>query len=109
MIQANISAFQGPRTVKQTLTAAAFIAAAFASVNAHAGGLSDGTSAVTNFQVWFYALAGIFAICYLVWTGVQCWSNKADWISDFGGAVAKVAAVGGATVLAPWAWALFAS
>jgi fatty acid desaturase len=94
--------------IKKSLTIATLIAAVFASASAHAGGLSDGTSAVTSFEVWFYALAGIAAICYLVWTGVQCWSNKADWISDFGGAVAKVAAVGSVTVLAPWAWSVFA-
>ena len=99
---------RGSRGIKQSITLAALITAVFASVNAHAGGLSDGTSAVTSFEVWFYALAGIAAICYLVWTGVQCWSNKADWISDFGGAVAKVAAVGSVTVLAPWAWSVFA-
>jgi hypothetical protein len=100
---------QGSRGIKRSISMAALIAAVFASASAHAGGLSDGTNAVTNFEVWFYALAGIGAIAYLVWIGVQCWSNKADWISDFGGAVAKVAAVGSVTVLAPWCWSLFAA
>jgi len=100
---------QGVQNVKRSITMAALISSVFASVNAHAGGLSDGTVAVTNFEVWFYALAGVAALAYLVWVGVQCWSNKADWISDFGGAVAKVAAVGSVTVLGPWAWSVFSA
>ncbi|WP_323123178.1 TrbC/VirB2 family protein [Burkholderia alba] len=72
------------------------------------GGLQAGTSAVSNFQVWLYGFIGVLAICYLLWVGVQCFSNKADWVHDFGGGVAKVAAVGGAVVLATWAWGLFA-
>ncbi len=82
---------------------------AIASAAANAGGLDSGTTAVTNFEVWLYALGGILAICYLLWVGFQCWSNKADWVHDFGGAIAKVAAVGAASVLAPWAWTLFTS
>jgi len=77
---------------------------AISSVAANASGLDSGTTAVTSFEVWFYALGGILAICYL-----QCWSNKADWVHDFGGAIAKVAAVGSVSVLAPWAWTLMTS
>jgi hypothetical protein len=79
------------------------------STSAYAGGLSSGTSAVTNFETWFFSICGILAICYLLWVGVQCWSNKADWVHDFGGAIAKVAAVGSVPVLAAWAWAVFGS
>ena len=82
---------------------------AVTSVAANAGGLDSGTTAVTSFEVWFYALGGILAICYLLWVGLQCWSNKADWVHDFGGAIAKVAAVGSVSVLAPWAWTLMTS
>jgi len=81
------------------------------SVAAHAayagGGLNAGTQAVNTFTTWFYSLAGIGAGAYLVWQGVQCWSNKADWIHDFGGGIAKVAGVGSALVLAGWAFGLF--
>ncbi|EDT05874.1 hypothetical protein BamIOP4010DRAFT_0611 [Burkholderia ambifaria IOP40-10] len=81
------------------------------SVAAHAvyagGGLNAGTQAVSAFTTWFYSLAGIGAGAYLVWQGVQCWSNKADWIHDFGGGIAKVAGVGSALVLAGWAFGLF--
>jgi threonine/homoserine/homoserine lactone efflux protein len=79
------------------------------SAGAHAGGLTAGTSAITNFETWFFSICGILAICYLLWVGVQCWSNKADWVHDFGGAIAKVAAVGSVPVLAAWAWAVFGS
>jgi hypothetical protein len=88
---------------------ATLAAGSLVCANANAGGLQVGTTAITNFEVWFYAIAGILAICYLTWVGLQCWSNKADWVHDFGGAIAKVAAVGSVTVLAPWAWSLFAS
>jgi hypothetical protein len=84
-------------------------AASMVSASAHAGGLSAGTSAITNFEIWFFSICGILAICYLLWVGVQCWSNKADWVHDFGGAIAKVAAVGSVPVLAAWAWAVFGS
>jgi hypothetical protein len=79
------------------------------STSAQAGGLSSGTSAVTNFETWFFSICGVLAICYLLWVGLQCWSNKADWVHDFGGAIAKVAAVGSVPVLAAWAWAVFGS
>src|ERR1700712_4126374 len=79
------------------------------SVSAYAGGLTAGTSAITNFETWFFSICGILAICYLLWVGVQCWSNKADWVHDFGGAIAKVAAVGSVPVFAAWAWAVFGS
>jgi hypothetical protein len=84
-------------------------AVSMVSVSANAGGLSAGTSAITNFEIWFFSICGILAICYLLWVGVQCWSNKADWVHDFGGAIAKVAAVGSVPVLAAWAWTVFGS
>ena len=84
-------------------------AVSIVSVSAYAGGLTAGTSAITNFETWFFSICGILAICYLLWVGVQCWSNKADWVHDFGGAIAKVAAVGSVSVLAPWAWTLMTS
>ncbi|OXC71726.1 hypothetical protein [Caballeronia sordidicola] len=85
------------------------LAVALVSASAYAGGLTAGTSAITNFETWFFSICGILAICYLLWVGVQCWSNKADWVHDFGGAIAKVAAVGSVPVLAAWAWAVFGS
>lgn len=72
------------------------------------GGLTAGTQAVSNFTLWFYGFVGVLAGSYLLWVGIQCWSNKADWIHDFGGAIAKTAAVGGSLVLAGWAFGLFA-
>ncbi|MBN3786109.1 hypothetical protein [Burkholderia sp. Ac-20353] len=72
------------------------------------GGLNAGTQAANNFTTWFYSFCGVMAGSYLLWVGVQCWSNKADWIHDFGGGIAKVAGVGAALVLAGWAFGLFA-
>ncbi|MGF7191932.1 hypothetical protein JOE11_005005 [Robbsia andropogonis] len=72
------------------------------------GGLNAGTQAVSTFTTWFYGFVGVLAGSYLLWVGIQCWSNKADWIHDFGGAIAKTAAVGGSLVLAGWAFGLFA-
>lgn len=72
------------------------------------GGLNAGTNAANTFTTWFYGFCGVMAGSYLLWVGVQCWSNKADWIHDFGGGIAKVAGVGAALVLAGWAFGLFA-
>ncbi|WP_433706476.1 hypothetical protein [Paraburkholderia sacchari] len=72
------------------------------------GGLAAGTQAANTFTIWFYSFVGILAGSYLLWVGIQCWSNKADWIHDFGGGIAKVAGVGSALVLAGWAFGLFA-
>lgn len=71
------------------------------------GGLAAGTQAANTFTTWFYSFCGICAGSYLLWTGIQCWTNKADWIHDFGGGIAKVAGVGSALVLAGWAFGLF--
>jgi type IV secretory pathway VirB2 component (pilin) len=92
-----------------TSTTAAFLICLLASTTAHASGLQSGTTAVTTFQTWLYSIVGSLAVCYLLWVGVQCWSNKADWIHDFGGGIAKVGVVGAVIVLAPWAWSIFTS
>jgi len=34
--------------------------------SAYAGGLTAGTSAITNFETWFFSICGILAICYLL-------------------------------------------
>ncbi|WP_230960402.1 hypothetical protein [Burkholderia pseudomultivorans] len=80
--------------------------AAIVSTPAMAGGLDSGTSAVTNFKIWFYGLVGIGASVYLVYKAAECWGDRASW-TEFGKAVAWVAAAGGTAVLAPWAWNLF--
>lgn len=91
---------------RRAIAGAVLIVAARA---AHAGGgLNAGTQAANNFTLWLYGFCGILAGSYLLWVGLQCWSNKADWIHDFGGGIAKVASVGAALVLAGWAFGLFA-
>ncbi|MEX3556392.1 MAG: hypothetical protein VB131_07560 [Burkholderia gladioli] len=71
------------------------------------GGLNAGTQAANNFVLWFYGFVGICAGGYLTWVGFECWSNRAEWVKDFGGGVAKVAATGAGLVLAGWAFGLF--
>ncbi|KVW77410.1 hypothetical protein WK99_27840 [Burkholderia ubonensis] len=71
-----------------------------------AGGLDSGTSAVTNFKVWFYSVCGIGAAIYLVYKAVEAWGERSSW-TEFGKAVGWVAVAGGTAVLAPWAWNLF--
>ena len=71
------------------------------------GGLAAGTQAANTFTLWFYGFVGVLAGAYLTWIGFECWSSRADWIKDFGGGVAKVAATGAGLVLAGWAFGLF--
>ncbi|AFJ90376.1 hypothetical protein MYA_6042 (plasmid) [Burkholderia sp. KJ006] len=71
-----------------------------------AGGLDSGTGAVTNFKIWFYGVVGVGASIYLLYKAAECWGERASW-TEFGKAVAWVAAAGGTAVLAPWAWNLF--
>ena len=96
-----------PSKLALTLAAVAvgafFVDPAFAS-----GGLTSASTAATNFNTWFYSFVGILAGGYLTYKGVEAWTDRAQW-SDFGIACAKVAAVGGVTVLAPWLWAMFTS
>ncbi|MGA4289672.1 TrbC/VirB2 family protein [Ralstonia nicotianae] len=73
---------------------------------AFAGGLDSGTQAANTFKIWFYGFVGALASIYLLWVGLEVWSDKARW-SDFGMAIGKVAAVGAVVVIVPWAWALF--
>ncbi|SMG61569.1 TrbC/VirB2 family protein [Paraburkholderia susongensis] len=92
-------------TTKHTFAVLITICAALATLPAHAGGLDSGTTAVTNFKVWLYGLAGIGAAIYLLYKAVECWGERASW-AEFGKAVAWVAAAGATSVLAPWAWNL---
>lgn len=73
---------------------------------AMAGGLESGTQAAQMFKQWFYGFVGIMATIYLLWVGLEVWSDKARW-ADFGMAIGKVAAVGAVVVIVPWAWNLF--
>lgn len=78
-----------------------------ASWTARAGGLEDGTTAVTEFRDWFVVFIGLCAGAFLLYRGVMAWANKIQWI-DFGMDIAKVAVTGGAIVLAAWAYSVFA-
>nr|WP_241025997.1 hypothetical protein [Burkholderia sp. Tr-20390] len=81
-------------------------AAAVIATPAMAGGLDSGTSAVTNFKIWFYGLCGIGASIYLVYKAVEAWGDRTTWV-DFGKAVGWVAVAGATSVLAPWLWNVF--
>ena len=87
----------------------AAIALSLLSQAALAGGLDAGTNAAMHFKIWFYGFLGIVAVIYLAWKGLECWGGRGNWVHDFGGACAGVAAVGSVTVLVPWLWNLFSS
>ena len=93
---------------KNPLTLAAVFAGLLCCTPAFAGGLDSGTQAANTFKIWFYGFCGICAGIYLLWVGLELWSDKARW-ADFGLAVGKVAAVGAVVVIVPWAWNLFVS
>jgi hypothetical protein len=96
------------KTSRSTLTTTtlAVLISVLTITPAFAGGLNSATAAATSFKIWFYGFVGIVAVCYLLYKGVEAWTDRAHW-SDFGIAIAKVAAVGGVVVIAPWAWNLF--
>jgi len=91
---------------KNPLTLAALFAGLLCCAPAFAGGLDSGTQAGNTFKIWFYSFCGICAVIYLLWVGLELWSDKARW-ADFGLAIGKVAAVGAVVIIAPWAWNLF--
>ncbi|MFV8598505.1 TrbC/VirB2 family protein [Ralstonia pseudosolanacearum] len=93
---------------KNHVVMAALFASLLCCAPAFAGGLDSGTQAGNTFKIWFYGFCGICAGIYLLWVGLELWSDKARW-ADFGMAVGKVAAVGAVVVIAPWAWNLFVS
>jgi hypothetical protein len=70
-----------------------------------AGGLAAMTSGLSTFQIWMYSFAGVLALCYLTWKGIEAFTERAHW-SDFGIGVGKVAVVGAVIVLGNWAWNL---
>ncbi|NKF92671.1 hypothetical protein GO286_04966 [Ralstonia solanacearum] len=85
---------------------AVLIAGLLSCTPAFAGGLDSGTQAANTFKIWFYGFVGALATIYLLWVGLEVWSDKARW-ADFGMAIGKVAAVGAVVVIVPWAWTLF--
>lgn len=93
---------------KNSQILAALFAGLLCCAPAFAGGLDSGTQAVNTFKLWFYAFVGACASLYLLWVGLEVWSDKARW-ADFGMAIGKVAAVGATVVIVPWAWNLFVS
>ncbi|MDN7465812.1 hypothetical protein [Burkholderia gladioli] len=76
---------------------------------AHAGGgLQAATNAAQTFVNAFYIFVSVCAGAYLLYEGVECWTNKGSWGRDFVPAVAKTAIVGGSLVLAAFLFSIFA-
>lgn len=73
-----------------------------------AGGLNSASAGLSTFQIWLYSFAGLLALSYLTWKGIEAFTERAHW-SDFAVGVGKVAVVGGVLVLGNWAWNLFTS
>lgn len=83
------------------------VSASFVTSVAFAEGLESGTTAVTDFKTWIYA---ILAICAVVYMLVQCfmaWGNKITWM-DVLHSSAKVAVTGGVPALVTFAWGIWA-
>jgi hypothetical protein len=72
-----------------------------------AGGLSAVESSLDGIKTAVYSIVGVCATLYLLFKGVQLWSDKIQW-ADFLTAVAAVAVVGASLVIASWAWSAFA-
>ena len=72
-----------------------------------AGGLNEAQSNLTAIKTWGITIAGVGAIVYLLWKGIETWRGRGDW-GDFGMAVVHVALAGAAATLAGWAFGVFA-
>ena len=71
------------------------------------GGLNEAQNNLTMIKTWGITIAGVGAIVYLLWKGVETWRGRGDW-GDFGMAVVHVALAGAAATLAGWAFGVFA-
>ena len=71
------------------------------------GGLNEAQSNLTAIKTWGITIAGVGAVVYLLWKGVETWRGRGDW-ADFGMAVVHVALAGAAATLAAWAFGVFA-
>lgn len=94
--------------IKQTLIFALtvlFTQLAFASGKLQ-GGLNEAQTNLTAIKTWGISIAGVGAIVYLLWKGIETWRGRGDW-GDFGMAVVHVALAGAAATLAGWAFGVF--
>lgn len=73
-----------------------------------AGGLDQTQQGLSNFEIGMFACAGVIAIIYLIYEGVQLFGNRKTWM-EMGESVLKVIAAGAAVVLATWAWNVYAA
>lgn len=67
---------------------------------ARAGGMDAGKQGLSTLQIWLYSCAGILAACYLIYSGVQSFKGRGDWVHDFGTDCIKVFVTGAGVVLA---------
>jgi hypothetical protein len=72
-----------------------------------AGGLAAGTTGVTDFKNWIYAILAIGAVIYMLVQCLMAWGNKITW-TDVLHASAKVAVTGGAPALCTYLYGVFA-
>src|SRR5471032_923360 len=71
-----------------------------------AGGLSTAQTQASSIQVGLFALVGVVAGIYVLYTGVMAFTEKKTW-SDFGWSIVHVVAVGASGALATWGWSLY--
>lgn len=86
----------------QLIVVATFVALFSTSAFA-GGGLAAGTTAVTDFKNWIYAILAIVAIIVLLWQVMLAYGKKITWI-DFLGHMGWTAVGGGVPALVTYLW-----
>ena len=97
-------------TFKKALKKSTFVAAGtlLAAAPALAGGLDEGTSAVSEFRVWFYGFLSAGVSVFMIYKVIMALIEKETW-GDVFQALGKVAIAGGVIVASDWAWSIFGS
>lgn len=96
------------KSIKQTavLVFTLLVTEAVLAGGSLSGGLNKAESNLTLIKTWGIRVAGIGAVVYLLWKGIETWRGRGDW-GDFGMAVVHVALAGAAATLAGWAFGVF--
>ncbi len=79
----------------------------FMSMGVLAGGLDNGTDALTDVKTWIFVILGIAALIYLAYNIIWAFMEKKSW-NDVGVALLQVICAGGALAGGNWALGLLA-
>lgn len=78
----------------------------FINVASAGGGLSAGTSALTEFKTWLFGIAGIGALVYLIYNIAMAFMERKQW-NEVGMAFLYCSVAGGALAGGNWMLELF--